>query len=245
MHSALRAYISIHAPRVGRDHIAPFLSPSLEDFNPRAPRGARLPSFVDNLHFIIISIHAPRVGRDGKSMRLPRIFGISIHAPRVGRDFFRAYLQKVLAISIHAPRVGRDVHRRRGRACLGNFNPRAPRGARPCIPALQGQEKGFQSTRPAWGATLNIIEGAVIAGFQSTRPAWGATICVLDSVHGYRFQSTRPAWGATWNVMVVVTKYSISIHAPRVGRDVNKRIPAKQGRDFNPRAPRGARQINV
>ena len=33
------------------------------------------------------------------------------------------------------------------------------------------------------------------------------------------FQSTRPAWGATSKAAQTVGKYTISIHAPRMGRD--------------------------
>ena len=57
--------ISIHAPRVGRDH---------KMLNGKVVE-------------VVISIHAPRVGRDKEGYRLHSIYGqISIHAPRVGRD---------------------------------------------------------------------------------------------------------------------------------------------------------------
>ena len=57
-----------------------------QNFNPRAPCGARHPQ-----------------GRKGSG-----IGGISIHAPRVGRDDERAAYERAREISIHAPRVGRD-----------------------------------------------------------------------------------------------------------------------------------------
>ena len=57
-----------------------------------------------------------------------------------------------------------------------HFNPRAPRGARQASRTKTNDELKFQSTRPAWGATL-----------QSHRTG-------LDRI--------------------------ISIHAPRVGRDL-------------------------
>ncbi len=41
-----------------------------------------------------------------------------------------------------------------------------------------------------------------------------------------QFQSTRPVWGATLVIFSVKTPFGISIHAPRVGRDVQ----AKRGR---------------
>ena len=78
----------------------------------------------------------------------------------------------------------------------------------------------FQSTLPAWGATLLRIVATTITAFQSTLPAWGAThieppqsASNIISIHAPRmgsdvdastiqqnqdeFQSTLPAWGAT------------------------------------------------
>ena len=85
---------------------------------------------------------------------------------------------------------------------LRDFNPRAPRGARPVetIRILMGHT--FQSTRPAWGATWKRGELYSLKIFQSTRPAWGAT----DVPHLWR------------------DDVAISIHTPRVGRDITKRL---------------------
>ena len=55
------------------------------------------------------------------------------------------------------------------------------------------------------------------------------------------FQSTRPVWGATSLVLIVEIATSISIHAPRVGRDVSCADCNWTVRYFNPRAPCGAR----
>ena len=105
-----------------------------------------------------ISIHAPRVGRDGNivitcaavvTFQSTRpVWGatvgdvngfhaldISIHAPRVGRDHVDGDGSGgAKVISIHAPRVGRDPMRL----------------MRPLMRLL------FQSTRPVWGATIDI-----------------------------------------------------------------------------------------
>ena len=55
--------ISIHAPRVGRDHYC-----------------------ATAREYYAISIHAPRVGRDFYGSSIAQSLYISIHAPRVGRD---------------------------------------------------------------------------------------------------------------------------------------------------------------
>ena len=101
--------ISIHAPHAGRDYPGgPVASPAA-NFNPRAPRGARLYLFngipselvfqstrptrgatlviLDALDEYCISIHAPHAGRDGRRTGNGcRHAGISIHAPHAGRD---------------------------------------------------------------------------------------------------------------------------------------------------------------
>ena len=101
-----------------------------------------------------------------------------------------------------------------------NFNPRAPRGAR------------LHAVNPR-SASL---------GFQSTRPARGATNAAIDKVKEAIFQSTRPARGATPNHGVDFPNLRISIHAPREGRDGPRASGSCRPSHFNPRAPRGARQ---
>ena len=155
-----------------------------ENFNPRAPCGARRAAII------FVDLKAD----------------ISIHAPRVGRDVLTSF------------RLPSDK----------NFNPRAPCGARPCIPVPRCcQIPVFQSTRPVWGATVNVDPCvSAIIKFQSTRPVWGATDQFIQrfrvdliSIHAPRvgrdactvaelscvigFQSTRPVWGATANLTIL------------------------------------------
>ena len=56
-----------------------------------------------------------------------------------------------------------------------------------------------------------------------------------------QFQSTRPVRGATPESHSGVLPLHISIHAPRAGRDQGVHQRQRQHRDFNPRAPCGAR----
>ena len=169
-------------------------------FNPRAPCGARLLQTFYDLHKQPISIHAPRVGRD--ELDLDTVIGVE------------------------------------------HFNPRAPCGARLCISTTQKQSEKFQSTRPVWGATTGkdgFDEHS--PSFQSTRPVWGATRdrplkrhtggdfnprapcgarprCLHFHTWNTAFQSTRPVWGATSTNLFCMETKEISIHAPRVGRDM-------------------------
>ena len=69
--------------------------------------------------------------RDDRQYQLPHRARISIHALRMERDLKMTVLNKSTAISIHALRMERDGYRPRQCPVLGNFNPRAPHGARP------------------------------------------------------------------------------------------------------------------
>ena len=101
---------------------------------------------------------------------------ISIHAPREGGDEVTGVIQVIpCTISIHAPREGGD-------------EVQSDAGA---------EDKVFQSTPPARGATRRSCAGLCYEKFQSTPPARGAT----------RRLWRRHGSGA------------ISIHAPREGGD--------------------------
>ena len=124
-----------------------------------------------------------------------------------------------VVISIHAPHAGRDVLYTAHNAGTGHFNPRAPCGARP----------------------RRLIRPTPRPTFQSTRPVRGATIFSPASVLLALFQSTRPVRGATSKKPITELRCQISIHAPRAGRDCSDVARCSCQRDFNPRAPCGAR----
>ena len=129
-------------------------SPRLTYFNPRAPRGARHRLSCPDTFTIRISIHVPREGHDLWSLfRLKRLLYFNPRAPRGARLMVlllsplrlgfqstcpargttkpRLSVACQTTISIHVPREGHDGF---PRSIVGNqtdFNPRAPRGARP------------------------------------------------------------------------------------------------------------------
>ena len=126
-------------------------------------------------------------------------------------------------ISIHAPRAGRDPLHASTLAHFGYFNPRAPCGARQRMYGWLWDAYIFQSTRPVRGATRQSRCGSWTVSFQSTRPVRGATLAAIPG----------DAQGG------------ISIHAPRAGRDYDRHGFHHHPRDFNPRAPCGARLSNT
>ena len=145
-----------------------------------------------------VSIHAPRVGRDCPKCHVSQTGNVSIHAPRVGRDLFQLGSVVLVLVSIHAPRVGRDRRCLQSIRTATSFNPRAPCGAR----------------------LYAVLALTMVILFQSTRPVWGATTAAKGDDPRGEFQSTRPVWGATIPYPRYIQRPKVSIHAPRVGRDL-------------------------
>ena len=170
---------------------------------------------------LVISIHAPREG--GDLVRITSLIFrtlISIHAPREGGDHGGREYVRQAGISIHAPREGGDSV-----CCL-----------------LRRNEKRFQSTPPARGATVYMVylvylilisihaprEGGdpddVLAAdhrlISIHAPREGGDVfIVVDILSGLLFQSTPPARGATKLLFTRSKGIFISIHAPREGGD--------------------------
>ena len=124
-------------------------------------------------------------------------------------------------ISIHAPRVGRD----RRAVSVNNpgihFNPRAPCGARLKHPPGKRDSSEISIHAPRVGRDGSCT---------------GCGTQFLISIHAPRVgrdaasSSRRPS-------------RPISIHAPRVGRDLPVQFCYVAERNFNPRAPCGARLV--
>ena len=148
---------------------------------------------------------------------------------------------------------------------LSNFNPRAPRGARPAAEESLLRRREFQSTCPARGTTMAApAASSGVSNFNPRAPR-GARPCFL--LLRFQFQvyfNPRAPRGARLSPLEICTKTKhISIHVPREGHDASCRSNRRQdqisihvpreGHDFtllslslsllhfNPRAPRGAR----
>ena len=211
----------------------------------RPARGATIEPSKLAIAPLVISIHAPREGRDWLLVLiLCFLLYFNPRAPRGARRETKEICVQFQHISIHAPREGRDLPRSANHFAI--------------LP--------FQSTRPARGATsVSVSVGLPILIFQSTRPARGATsTSVVIVCRSMYFNPRAPRGARQRGAGVLVGLFVISIHAPREGRDGKEHTvtldydqfqstrPARgatnaadhsehAGRDFNPRAPRGAR----
>ena len=237
-----------------------------EDFNPRAPYGARRMPHSPGNSRIAISIHAPHTGHDVEGEGIINGDVISIHAPHTGHDFSAssAFSSSKLfqstrpirgttvsdglahglnLISIHAPHTGHDCCISSTTSCIFDFNPRAPYGARPHRYARHGFQHDFNPRAP-YGA----------------RPGANGGKCdgCCISIHA-------PHTGHDILITIGAIKTDISIHAPHTGHDAIRccvldpphrfqstrpirgtteiHFALNVGKiDFNPRAPYGARR---
>ena len=219
--------------------------PCVQNFNPRAPCGARrytgrrLETYNPDFN-----PRAPCGARPNGDFNVSVHVGISIHAPLAGRDEAVADDWWEQCISIHAPLAGRDAHR--------------------CPP--DGRDPPFQSTRPLRGATrLGRMVTKYVLEFQSTRPLRGATgsaecgdqirvisihaplagrdgHAIRDRLKLCDFNPRAPCGARRFPEHRIAYRCRISIHAPLAGRDADGYATVVDFYDFNPRAPCGARR---
>ena len=169
---------------------------------------------------------------------------ISTHAPLAGRDSNTGAIRSKTAISTHAPLAGRDGREHRERPGAGNFNPRAPCGARR-IAGLVHRFSAFDISTHAplagrdrkaspYGRYQTISTHAPLAGrdklfvsvqmwyplFQPTRPLRGATLPICRLLYPTIYFNPRAPCGARRkNRCNAANRYKISTHAPLAGRD--------------------------
>ena len=124
------------------------------------------------------------------------------------------------AFYLSRPARGATVRLSFNGSTCGNFNPRAPCGARLAGVPRPTRKEGFNPRAPC-GARQ-----------RGTEKHW----------QPQRFQPTRPLRGATRTHVKLGHNGGISTHAPLAGRDACRASRSPQGNDFNPRAPCGARR---
>ena len=214
-----------------------------------------------------ISIHAPRVGRDAQEQQA-KLTTILFQSTRPVWGATSASCGTLSGAVFQSTRPVWGATRQTAdrAAAQSDFNPRAPCGARRrCVRTLYANTR-FQSTRPVWGATCAAGVAAAQAVISIHAPRVGrdrsrsvkrarsnrisihAPRVGRDSAPAARWRSAKrisihaPRVGRDADGKTAPPRKAISIHAPRVGRDHSRRRRRACRRDFNPRAPCGARQ---
>ena len=125
-------FISIHAPRAGRDTLDKIGSLHISHFNPRAPCGARLVNQVrDKMNAMHFNPRAPCGARHFRCYTaISKGYDFNPRAPCGARPRYFPFASPLIGISIHAPRAGRDPFQVFVDPVEVYFNPRAPCGAR-------------------------------------------------------------------------------------------------------------------
>ena len=197
--SILFLHISTHAPLAGRDVIKEIGDRAAKAFQPTRPLRGATTGFFGVIHFIDnFNPRAPCGARRGVvqwshvtlyfNPRAPcgarhiQIQSKTLHKrfqptrPLRGATPSVTGCHKFFYISTHAPLAGRDQARARKQAVSSHFNPRAPCGARPSAASTAAESCRFQPTRPLRGATGSLRRRAERLLFQPTRPLRGATV---------------------------------------------------------------------
>ena len=212
-------YFNPRPPRGGRQG-RETVGQTIQVFQSTPPaRGATTGKAAAKYGPLNISIHAPREGGDFLLLNYACRRQISIHAPREGGDSGAARScrrglkfqstppargataaprlhQHPSLISIHAPREGGDPPCRNALQIAEHFNPRPPRGGRQVQSDAGTDDKVFQSTPPARGATKRRLQLRAGLAFQSTPPARGATILAKSACdHLHNFNPRPPRGG--------------------------------------------------
>ena len=176
---SIKDFISIHAPRAGRDKALVSRLTALVYFNPRAPCGARPAVVYATVTAAKFQSTRPMRGATAAiELGYNNVF-ISIHAPHAGRDDRVHGVTTGHSISIHAPHAGRDVIASRSRVVTVYFNPRAPCGARRRIRVRCLSDLHFNPRAPCGARRSPLRRPPPPPRFQSTRPMRGATPCRL------------------------------------------------------------------
>ena len=119
------------------------------NFNPRSPRGERLHQAGILGDGPYISIHAPREGSDVMFdvIWITKVIFQST-LPARGATVVVTWLTVKSGISIHAPREGSDETHRDDHQHVADFNPRSPRGERPCFSVVVLVYRHFNPRSP-------------------------------------------------------------------------------------------------
>ena len=225
-HFLQKTKISIHGLRVEPDLHLLSLRGQRSYFNPRAPRGAR-PVFI-NLEEFGEVFQSTGSARSPTSPSVPHMLAndISIHGLREEPDQGDIHQHNRLRISIHGLREEPDFPSTGSGASWSYFNPRAPRGARPRRQRTDRRGKKHFNPRAPRGARLSF--------YHHFTPPRGI------SIHGLREapdqnkenQGNEPRGNC------------ISIHGLREEPDIIIYALQNVNKNFNPRAPRGARRAD-
>ena len=208
-------------PRAGHDLNDVAVVDDLDDFNSRAPCGARHGRHARVKGDCQFQLTCPVRGTTVNCLYLPYRSRFQLTCPVRGTTRFSHVLDDRYTISTHVPRAGHDW----------TIRSRLMRHTR------------FQLTCPVRGTTEMFIFNARNFPISTHVPRAGHdTRSRTGRGAGRRFQLTCPVRGTTAEPVRIDARIEISTHVPRAGHDQCCCSPSPPRAHFNSRAPCGARQ---
>ena len=155
---------------------------SRQNFNPRAPCGARPAPSIDTLQAAML-FQSTRPMRGATGITAVDFRGIAkFQSTRPMRGATPAVWATITAsrISIHAPHAGRDPHNiGAGRIKGVYFNPRAPCGARPVVDPIPHTFSPISIHAPHAGRDLLFPDFCIDCQYFNPRAPCGARLRVM------------------------------------------------------------------
>ena len=190
-------------------------------FNPRAPCGARRAVAMPIVIPVIISIHAPLAGRDRAVNGDGKICNrFQSTRPLRGATHRASSPAQCAIISIHAPLAGRDLSRAVSPDCSTRFQSTRPLRGATTMPSVMEVPVDFNPRAPCGARHAALLYARGRQRISIHAPLAGRDRTAASARHRMQpFQSTRPLRGAT----------------------CQPPASSRRPRDFNPRAPCGAR----
>ena len=253
-------------PVRGTTVIFPACASASAYFNPRAPYGARPATTSSVIPVSAISTHVPRTGHDAAKAEKQQaaaefqptcpVRGTTpgSRRPRADRGYFNprapygarqlhvVHEDGVKSISTHVPRTGHDRRTGRTSTISQNFNPRAPYGARPHPHEGDRRERGISTHVPRTGHDRCAASSHPGRKNFNPRAPYGARLGgVYVQPVGSDISTHVPRTGHDKSIVYIITFDLISTHVPRTGHDFFILFLLSILKNFNPRAPYGAR----
>ena len=238
-----RFRISIHAPRMGSDLRRYRVIDALYIFQSTLPAWGATRRLAWSVPMHFISIHAPRMGSDRTESIHPISPGhFNPRSPHGERRPVKILIPiRVLDFNPRSPH-GERQHLAHSFSRDSYFNPRSPHGERPIAALSMLRPANFNPRSPHGERHARLLGHAFRRTFQSTLPAWGATVTSTAKMLIKRISIHAPRMGSDLMTRRALVLSLISIHAPRMGSDTRKTPWPLPLLYFNPRSPHGERR---
>ena len=122
-----------------------------------------------------------------------------------------------------------------------DFNPLSPHGERQNVVLVLYFTQNFNPLSPHGERLLKKIKKSIDIKFQSTLPAWGETGKGFNRNGSQLISIHSPRMGRDVETVNRCACNGISIHSPRMGRDVSRCVYCTHNDHFNPLSPHGER----